>query len=384
MVIKNVTIYTMEDGILKNGWLRTNGKIIEDFGSGEAPAEDGSVFDGSGGVLLPGLVDAHTHIGLIEDGLGFEGDDGNEDTDPATPALGAIDAINPFDRCFAEAREAGVTTVLTGPGSANPVGGQMAVVKTRGRRVDDMVLKYPAAMKFALGENPKTEYHGKDMAPVTRMATAAIIREQLTKAQRYRDKLALSQEDEDTDEPEYDARCEALIPVLERKVQAHFHAHRADDIFTAIRIAREFDLDYAVIHCTEGHLIADELRQEHPAGLFSGPFLCDRCKPELKNLTPASPGILSRVGLHPCIITDHPVIPVQYLSLCAGLAVKFGMDYDEALKAVTIYPAQALGLAERIGSIQKGKDADFAIYDGDPLALSTHVVFVSIDGVRVK
>lgn len=383
MIIKNVVIQTMEDTVIRNGWLKTNGNFIEDLGDGEPPACE-NAFDGRGGVLLPGLVDAHTHLGLIEDGLGFEGDDGNENTDPATPALGALDAINPFDRCFTEAREAGVTAVLTGPGSANPVGGRMAVIKTRGRRVDDMVLKYPAAMKFALGENPKTEYHGKEATPVTRMATAAIIREQLTKAKKYREKLELSSDDEDADEPEYDARCEALLPVLERKVQAHFHAHRADDIFTAVRIATEFNLDYAIVHCTEGHLITEELAKEHPAGLFAGPILCDRCKPELKNLTPENPGILSRAGLHPCLVTDHPVIPIQYLSLCAGLAVKNGMDYTEALKAVTIYPADALGLSHRIGSIKKGKDADFAVYDGDPLALSTQVIFVSIDGIRVK
>ena len=259
----------------------------------------------------------------------------------------------------------------------------MVAMKTYGHRIDDMLVKPSAAMKFALGENPKTVYHGKNETPVTRMATAAVIREQLMKAKKYKEKLELAAKDEDAEEPEFDMRCEALLPVLERRMQAHFHAHRADDIFTAVRIAKEFGLDYVIVHATEGHLIAPELKAEG-ARVLSGPFLCDRCKPELKNLTPEAPGIMAKEGLHPCIITDHPVIPLQYLSLCAGLAVKYGMDRDEALRAITINPARVLGLDNRIGSIKAGKDADLVLLDGDPLVLATKVRCVVLSGKQVK
>ena len=385
MRIQNVRIFTMEGRVIENGWLRTQENKIAALGDmRDLPAgTDGDVFDAQGGILLPGLIDAHTHLGMWEDGLGFEGDDGNEETDPATPQLSALDAVNPLDRCFDEALAAGVTTVVTGPGSANPVGGQLIAIKTFGRRIDDMVLRAPLAVKFALGENPKGVYHEKDETPVTRMATAAIIRDQLLKAQRYRRRLEQAADDEDADEPDFDYKCEALLPLLRGEIQAHFHAHRADDIFTAVRIAKEFQLDYVLVHCTEGHLIAQELRGEG-ARVLSGPFLCDRSKPELRNLTPRSPGLMSAAGIEPALITDHPVIPVQYLTLCAALAVREGMDRMAALRAVTINPARILRLDGRIGSLRPGKDADFAVFDGDPLSLTTHVRLVAVNGRRVK
>lgn len=375
----------MENERIPDGWLRTAGRVIRGFGPMERlPDTAGEeVYDAQGGVLLPGLVDAHTHLGMWEDSLGFEGEDGNEETDPATPQLSALDAVNPMDRCFDEALAAGVTTVVTGPGSANPVGGRMIAMKTCGRRVDDMVLKNPVAVKFALGENPKTVYHGKEEAPQTRMATAAIIREQLYKAQKYQRALEKAQEDPDSDEPDFDYKCEALLPVLRGEIQAHFHAHRADDIFTAVRIAKEFHLDFVLVHGTDGHLIAQELKEDG-VRVLSGPLLSDRCKPELHNQTPACPGVLSRAGVPLALITDHPVIPIQYLMLCAGLAVKAGMGEEEALQAVTIGPARILGLADRVGSIRAGKDADFAVYDGDPLALQTRVRLVVVNGKQVK
>lgn len=384
MLILNARILTMEGRVIQNGWLSTHEQKITALGGMEtAPEAQGEVFDAAGGTLTPGLVDAHTHLGMCEDGLGFEGDDLNEETDPATPQLSAVDAVNPFDRCFAEARAAGVTTAVTGPGSANPVGGQLIALKTAGTRVDDMLLKAPLAIKFALGENPKTVYHGREEAPYTRMATAAVIREQLHKARRYRDQWSKSRADEDAEEPEFDYKCEALLPLFEKKVQAHFHAHRADDIFTALRIAREFDLDAVVIHATEGHLIADALAAER-AKLLSGPFLCDRSKPELRGQTPASPGLLARAGVPPAIVTDHPVVPIQYLNVCAALAVREGMTREDALRAVTITPARLLGLDARVGSLRPGKDADLAVWNTDPLDFYANVTFAAVNGRRVK
>ncbi|MEG6572483.1 amidohydrolase [[Clostridium] cellulosi] len=383
LLIKNAKIYTMEGRPIENGWLRTENGIIHSLGEGEAPDYSGEIIDAGDGVLLPGLIDAHTHIGMCEDSLDFEGEDTNEDTDPSTPQLSAEDAINPMDRCFDDALSAGVTTVITGPGSANPIGGRLIAMKTYGKRVDKMVFKNPVAVKFALGENPKTCYHANHETPVTRMATASIIREQLYKAQKYMDKLEKASQDEDEEEPDFEYKCEVLIPLLKREIQAHFHAHRADDIFTAIRIAKQFNLDYVIVHGTDGHIIADELKEDG-ARVLSGPFLCDRCKPELHNQTPKGPGIMSKAGLEVAIITDHPVIPIEYLSLCAALAVKNGMDYEEALRAITINPARITKIDNRVGSLKAGKDADLVIFDGDPLQLYTNVKFVAVGGKRVK
>lgn len=383
MLITNAKIFTMEGKPIENGWLETENGVIKALGEGNAPASLDDTYDAQGGVLVPGFIDAHTHIGMMEDSLDFEGDDVNEDTDPTTPQLSAEDAVNPLDRCFDDALSAGVTTVVTGPGSANPIGGRLIAMKTYGRRVDSMILKSPVAIKFALGENPKSCYHANHETPVTRMATAAIIREQLYKAQKYLEKIERAESDEDADEPDFDYKCEVLIPLLRREIQAHFHAHRADDIFTAIRIAKQFNLDYVIVHGTDGHLITDELAKEH-ARVLSGPFLSDRCKPELRNLTPKSPGIMTRAGLEVAIITDHSVIPIEYLPLCAALAVKSGMDYEAALRAITINPAHIVGIDDRVGSLRPGKDADFAIFDGDPLMLSSNVKFVAVNGKRVK
>lgn len=386
MLLIHARIVTMEERDYADGYLRLeNGKISAVGEMADLQRKPGEEqLDLSGLTVYPGFIDAHTHLGMWEDGLTFEGDDGNEETDPVTPQLRAIDAVNPMDRCFREALEAGVTTVITGPGSANAIGGQMAALKTHGVRVDDMVLQEPVAMKFALGENPKTVYHGKNLAPNTRMATASLIREQLTKAQRYRqDKNKALEDEESFDPPEYDAKCEALLPLLERKIPAHFHAHRADDIFTALRIAAEFDLRFVIVHGTEGHLIADILAGEE-VRVLAGPILCDRSKPELRNLTPANPGLLAGAGVQTAIITDHPVIPVQYLPLCAALAVREGMEEGDALRAITITPARICGLDRRVGSIAPGKDADLAVFDQHPLSLSAKPRLVFCGGKRVK
>ncbi|MBZ4645337.1 MAG: hypothetical protein PWR27_2043 [Petroclostridium sp.] len=384
LLIKNGKILTMDGTDYENGYLLIdNGKIA---GVGSAGTFDESQFsidkiiDAQGGYVLPGFIDAHCHVGMWEDSVGFEGDDGNEDTDPVTPHLRAIDAINPNDRAFEEAREAGVTTVVTGPGSANVIGGQFAAIKTYGRRIDEMILKEPIAMKVAFGENPKTVYHQKNQSPVTRMATAAILRESLMKARDYKRTMdEYNADPEENDKPDFDFKMESLLKVLNKEIPLKAHAHRADDIFTALRIAREFNLNITLEHCTEGHLIADYLKEEAiPVNV--GPSLSDRSKVELKHLTFKTPGILAKEGLSVAIITDHPVTPIQYLPLCAALAVREGMDEYEALKAITINAANNCGIDDRVGSIKAGKDADITIFNGHPLDFRTRAEYVLING----
>ncbi len=359
------------------------GKIAE-IGSMDkfqaASHEDGKTIDASGRYVLPGFIDAHCHVGMWEDSVGFEGDDGNEMTDPITPHLRAIDAVYHNDRAFLEARMNGVTTVVTGPGSANVIGGQFAALKTFGRRIEEMVVKDPVAMKVAFGENPKTVYNEKRQTPMTRMATAALLRESLFKAVEYKKQLDDYMEDsEEHDKPEYDIKLEALLPVLRGEIPLKAHAHRADDILTAIRIAKEFGLSVTIEHCTEGHLIADILLEEGVSAVV-GPLLTDRSKIELRNQSLKAPGILSKAGVKVAIMTDHPCVPVQYLSLCAAMAVKEGMDEYEALRAITINAAAITGTDSRIGSLEKGKDADIVVFTGHPLDLRTKVDYTIING----
>lgn len=378
MIIINATLFLPDGSYAPDRFVRIQGTKISETGPMDSIITQGEphVIDAQGGTLYPGFIDAHTHLGMFEDGLGFEGDDGNEDTDPCTPQLRAIDAVNPLDRCFQEAREAGVTTVLTGPGSANPIGGQFAAIKTDGKCIDDMVICAPAAMKFALGENPKSVYHDKNTAPVTRMATSALIREQLYKAREY---FKRKQDCEEEDQPEYDIKCESLGPLLRGEIPAQIHAHRADDIFTAVRLAKEFGLRYSIVHCTQGFMAAQELAQKGVSAMC-GPIISDRCKPELRESTPANPGLLDKAGVKVCIITDHPEVPIQYLPLCAGIAVRDGMDHTQALKAITIYPAEIAGISDRVGSIAVGKDADLVLYREDPLTVAARPECVIISG----
>lgn len=380
MLVIHAKIHTMAGSTISDGSVRVKGTVIDSVGAGSfVPEQDEQVIDAKGADVYPGFIDAHTHLGMWEDAMTFEGDDGNEETDPVTPQLRAIDAINPIDRCFSEATAAGITSVVTGPGSANPIGGQLAAIKTYGHRIDDMVIKAPVAIKMAMGENPKTVYHGKNEAPSTRMATASLIREQLFKAKRYMEDTEKAKTDEDADTPEFDMKSEALLPALRGEIEVHIHAHRADDIFTAIRIAKEFHLNYVIVHGTEGHLIVDDLKAEHTR-VLNGPFFTDRCKPELKNQTPACPGILSSHGILTAIVTDHPVVPIQYLPMCAGLAVREGMDHEEALKAITINPAKICGIDSRVGSIEKGKDADLIFFREDPLSMTAKPEMVIAGG----
>lgn len=389
MRIINAHVYPMDAPEIASGYVLVQEGRIAAVGPMADCPEDSDTFDARGGRLFPGFVDAHTHLGMWEDGLGFEGDDGNEDTDPCTPQLRAVDAVNPLDRCFREALEAGVTTVVTGPGSANPIGGQLCAVKTyccaeegNAGGIDDILVAAPVAMKMALGENPKSSYHEKNQTPVTRMATASLIRDQLARARRYDQDKRRAAEDDEVDEPEYDSRCEALLPVVRGELPVHFHAHRLDDIFTARRLAREFGLKMVIVHGTEAHKAAKRLGEEH-IPVFCGPLLCDRSKPELRELTPATPARLFEAGVDIAIITDHPVIPEQYLPLCAGLAVREGLPYQEALKAITIGPARLLGIAERVGSLTPGKDADMVLFREDPLTVAARPEAVFAAGRQV-
>lgn len=383
MLLYNAGIFTACSDYIKNGYvLIKDGRII-DVGPMAFCPNDKEKYDLSGLTVYPGFIDAHCHLGMWEDGLSFEGDDGNEDTDPSTPHLRALDAVNPADYSFREALNAGVTAVVTGPGSANPVAGQMVAIKTYGDRIDDMVIKAPVAMKFALGENPKNTYHGKDETPSTRMATAAIIREQLKKAAKYQRDMLAAQDDDEADEPDIDVKCEALAEVVEGKIQSHFHAHRSDDIFTAIRLAKEFGLDPVLIHCTEGHLNAEKLAAEKARAVV-GPLICTRTKPELSNERDENAAILKEAGVEVAICTDHPEVPIQYLPLSAGIAVRAGMDHDDAIRAITSTAAKIVGLSDRIGSVAPGMDADLAVFRGDPLSVYETPLWVIAGGKIAK
>ena len=385
MLIINGILHTMDGPIIENGFVHVEeGKIVAVGPMSALPdGVDQDVVDAAGGHVYPGLVDAHCHLGMFGDSLGFESDDGNESTDPCTPHLRAIDAVNALDRCFSDARAGGVTCVLTGPGSANPIAGQFAALKTNGRWVNAMVVKAPVAMKLALGENPKWVYNERHETPVTRMATAAIIRENLRKALEYGEKLERAAQDEEEDKPDYDAKLEALLPVVRGELPVHIHAHRADDIATAVRICREFGLKYVIVHGTEGHLLPELLAAEG-VGVITGPSLTDRSKPELANLTIENPAILARAGVPVAICTDHPVIPIQYLPICAALAVRGGLEPEEALAAITIHPARLAGLDKRVGSLEPGKDADIVVTTGHPLDWNGKVRYVFIGGKQVK
>ncbi len=378
IVIKNGAINTITNGVIVGDVLIEDGKIKE-IGEDLVVPLDAEVIDAEGKQVFPGFIDAHTHLGLWEDGMGYEGADGNEETDPITPQLNPIDGINPMDNTFKEAYQGGITSVCTTPGSANVMGGQCIAIKTFGRRIDNMVIKNPVASKIAFGENPKSCYGRDEKMPQTRMAIASLLRENLKKAEEYMEELDLYMEHEDHDKPEYDIRLESLIPVLKGEIPFKVHAHRADDMFTAIRIAKEFDIKLTLDHCTEGHLIAEELLEEgYP--VIVGPSLSERSKIELRNLTFDTAGILSNTGLNVSLTTDHPVTPVQYLPICAGIAVKHGMKKEDAIKAMTINPAITLGIDDKVGSIEVGKDADIVIWDGDPLEIQSNVLYTIING----
>ena len=378
MLIKNGLIHDAINPAPYQADIRTTDGKISEIGIDLSPAKGEKVIDATGLQVYPGFVDAHSHLGLDNYGMGYEGHDYNEMNDIAACHLRGLDSFNPQERGVQFALEGGVTTVGTGPGSANVLGGTFIAVKTHGNCVDDMLVKEPVAMKCAFGENPKRCYQSKGDS--ARMTTAAKLREMLFNARDY---LARMDAAEDASKmPKFDMKMEALLPVLRGEIPLKAHAHRADDICTAIRIAKEFGVKMTLEHCTEGHLIPEIVaRSGFPVAV--GPTLTNASKIELCNKTFETPGVLHRAGCQVSIITDSPVIPQQYLPLCAGLAVKAGMDPFAALQAITINPARHLGIEERVGSLEVGKDADIVLTDGDPMVSDHHIVAVILDGKKV-
>lgn len=405
MYIVNGTIYTMDQNntVIEKGAIRIKDGILVEVGMQEdvkqgqvkpgvqqgcrvmgeiadesvpvitvQPEPGEEILDARGGWILPGLVEAHCHIGIQEEKKGMEGNDCNENVNPITPWLRALDAINPMDAAFKDAVRAGITCVQVGPGSSNVVGGQFLVMKTFGRCIDRMVVKEPSAMKIAFGENPKVNYSGQNQSPATRMAIAGMLRQELYEAKKYCDARKA---------PDFpiDFAKECWVPVFEGKIPLKAHVHRADDIFTAIRIAKEFGLTMTLDHCSEGHLIAEELAEDgYPA--IVGPDLTSRNKIEVQNAAFKTVGILHKAGVQVAITTDHPVCVIQSLPLCAGLAVKAGLPFMAGLRVITIEGARIAGVDDRVGSLEPGKDADISIFTNNPMEIMTETLYTIIDG----
>ncbi len=380
--ITNVRIRTMDGPEIRRGVVLFGEGKIKAVAEHLAIPSEAAITPGRGWLLTPGLIDAHCHLGIGEEGIGFEGEDYNEVTDPVTPHLRVIDGLNPEEMGMADAAANGVTTICAAPGSANVIGGQVAVVKTHGAVVDRMVVRFPAGLKVAFGENPKRNYHMQKKMPMTRMGTAALLREALVRAGNYRRKLEEAAKDPAKTE-DRDLRSEALLPVLRGEMPLRAHAHRADDILTAIRIAEEFGVEIVIEHCTEGHKIAEFLADKGISAIV-GPSLTTRIKYELREKTFATAGVLARAGVRIALMTDAPVIPIEHLPIAAGLAVRAGLPEEEAWRALTINPAAILGIQDRVGSITPGKDADLVLWDGDPFDTRTWARMVWIDGVLVK
>lgn len=382
LYIKNGRIKTMAGAEYPNGQILIENGKIKAVGENVEKPEGAEEIDAGGHLVTPGMIDAHCHIGLLGSALRWEGEDANEEMDPITPHLRGIDSIDPLDECFENARKGGITAVAAGPGSGNVIGGSFAALKTYGKRVDDMVMVQPLAMKIAFGENPKSSYGLKGKSPYSRMAIAALLREALFKAERYAEALDEYEKSESSDKkrPPFDMKMEALLPVIRKQIPLKAHVHRADDICTAIRVAKEFGLKLTIDHCTEGHLIADVLAEEGFPVLI-GPTLGDKTKPEVRNRTFDTVKILSDAGLKVAIITDAPVIPIERLPLCAGYAIAAGLKEEKAWECITINPAQIMGVDDRVGSIEPGKDADIVIHSGNPLTdIASHALYTIIDG----
>ncbi len=381
LLLKNAIIRSMSEELYRKynaptfegSILIKDNKIQQISHSIEVPeSADCEIIDVKHCLVMPGLIEAHCHMGITEEKKGKEGDDCNETVHPVTPMLRAIDAINTMDAAFDDAVRAGITAANIGPGSSNVVGGQFAVIKTCGRCIDDLIVKFPSAMKVAFGENPKVNYAGLNTSPVTRMSIAGMLRAELTNARQY-----LS--DFESGNTPFNLHYEAWRPVFNHGIPLKAHVHRVDDIFTAIRIAKEFGLKITLDHCSEGHLIAKELAKEgFPA--IVGPDLTSRNKIEVQNVAFKTAGVLAKAGVMIAITTDHPVSLIQSLPLCVGLSVKQGLDIEEGYRAMTINAAKICGVDDRIGSLEAGKDADIAVFDGNPMEIFTNTVMTIIDG----
>jgi len=392
LLIKNGNLLTMadhdndelrigEDLLIENG-------IIAAVGPNLSCPEGTEIIDATGKTVMPGMIDAHTHLGIFEEGSMNEGDDTNEMTGPITPELRALDAVNPYDEGIKDARLNGVTTIVTGPGSGNVIGGQSLAMKTLGTVIDEMVVREPSGLKAAFGENPKRVYSEQKKSPSTRMATAALFRKAFYEARDYMEGKSNSERKNnehgtDNAEPQQnDFRKEVLIKALKKEIPIRAHAHRADDILTAIRVAREFDLDISIEHCTEGHKLAEALKL-YEIPVVVGPNISARTKIELKEASFETPKVLYETGVKFAIMTDHPVIPIYTLPICAAMAVRAGLPYFEALKAITISAAEIIGIDDRVGSLETGKDADLIIYDGNILSLESNLEHIYISGTKV-
>lgn len=381
VVIKNAKIFTMEEdmGILENGMLFIEGDKIKAVGDCLEAPSTARVIDARGNMLFPGFIEPHCHMGITEEKKGREGDDCNECVNPLTPYLRAIDAINPMDAAFHNAVAAGITSAMIGPGSSNVVGGQFAFVKTHGRFIDEMIRLAPAAMKVAFGENPKMNYGMQDTSPYTRMAIAGMLRKELLCARNYIKKYPYVPEAGKEESPEDEFRYGCYRDVFAGKIPLKVHAHRADDILTAIRIAEEFGIDITLDHCSEGHLIAEKISEsKFPA--IVGPDLASRNKIEVQNMAFKTAGILEKSGVEIALTTDHPVSLIQSLPLCCALAVKEGLSTEGALKALTIHAARICRMDHLVGSIRAGKKADLVLFQGHPFETFSKVLFTMIDG----
>ncbi|WP_078592535.1 amidohydrolase [Evansella clarkii] len=370
---------TVLDGL---GETYENGTVLVDDGKVVAAGQhidvpsDAEVIDCSGYFVTPGLIDVHTHLGVYESGLGIEGHDANETSEPVTPYTRAIDGINPTEKGFEYARASGVTTAQVMPGSINVMGGQMVVLKTVGNIVDEMIERFPSGMKIAYGENPKQEYRDRNQPPNSRMGIVALVRQALMGAQDY---LKLKEAGQVL---ERNLHMEHLLPVIKKEIPLRAHAHRADDIMTAIRVAKEFDVDLTIEHCTEGHFIAEHLA-EAGINVAVGPTLTTRSKVELSNKGHHTLPILEEHGVPFSLTTDHPIIGIDYLTTTAGAAVKCGLSEESALKAITSQAARHIGMDHKVGSLEKGKDADIVLWTGHPFHSYTSVVETIVNGKTV-
>lgn len=379
LLIKNGKILTMSGKNYEKGCILIKDKKIAKVAENiELNGDDNcKVIDATGCLVMPGIIESHCHIGIKEERKGFEGDDCNEMNDPITPYLRALDGVNVMDSAFHTALSSGITGVMVGPGSSNVVGGQFVFIKTYGRCIDDMVVLEPAAMKVAFGENIKTNYNEKNVVPSTRMSVAALLREELFNAKQYNEKKKKALKEGKSFEKEF--RKECWLPVINREIPLKAHVHRVDDILTAIRIAKEFNLRLTLDHCTEGHLIAKEIKESgFPA--IVGPSLTVRNKIETQNADFKTAGELHKAGVNVAITTDHPVTRIQDLIICAGFAAREGLGIEEGLKAITINAAQICNVSNRLGSIEVGKDGDIAIFDGNPMEVFTRAIYTIIDG----